>query len=354
MTNKERMWAVLNGGIPDQIPFMPFAELIPRGETERKLRENGMGLVIHYSSVEEARPNVMSCRHTEGNRIITTYITPAGRINVSHVAFGQGISNDGLVQDEFMIKNEADYDIAIDYLNDTTFSKNADGFHKLDMELGQDGVIHTWTGEPPYMEAQYYLGLEKWSYHQFDYPDKFDALLKALGDMQSRKLTLLTECPDNIINLGNLAGNFGPIQFKKYMVPYFKRYNNLMHEAGKKTTLHADAPNTKNYVHLVKECGFDIIEAFTPPPVGNLTLKEAREAWGEKVTIWVNFPETIFYEGYQRTKEYTIDMLMSDPCPNKLIGFTEMALMGVSDVNRKIFEDGIWAIMDAIETAGRY
>jgi len=46
----------------------------------------------------------------------------------------------------------------------------------------------------------------------------------------------------------------------------------------------------------VKECSFDIFEAFTPPPVGNFTLKDARDAWGEKVTIWINFPESIFYE----------------------------------------------------------
>lgn len=204
------------------------------------------------------------------------------------------------------------------------------------------------------MEAQFLLGLERWSYHQFDYPDKFEALLNAIGEMQHRKLTLLAECPDNIINLGNLAGNFGPAQFEEYMVPYFKKYNRLFQEAGKKTTLHADALNLKNYTNLVKECGFDIIEAFTPPPVGDLSLKDARAAWGENVTIWINFPETVFYEGYQKTKEFTINLLKSDSCPNKLIGFTEMGLMGVNKAQRKIFEEGIWAIMEAIDIAGRY
>lgn len=354
MTNKERMWAVLNGETPDRVPFMPFSELIPRGENERKMRERGMGFVVHHSSVWEARPNVRVCYHTEGNRAVTTYMTPSGSFYTSHVAYGHGISNDGSVQEGFMIKSEADYAPVIEFINDTIFGKDPEGYYKLEMDLGGDGVIHTWTGEPPYMDAQYYLGLEKWSYHQFDYPDKFEALIKALGDMQDRKLRVLAECPDNIVNLGNLAGNFGPAQFEEHMVPYFKKYNNLLHEAGKKTTLHADAPNNRNYVGLVKECGFDIIEAFTPPPVGNLSLKEAREAWGDGVTIWINFPETVFYEGYQKTKEYTIDLLKSDPCPNKLIGFTEMGLMGVSDANRKIFEDGIWAIIEAIEIAGRY
>jgi hypothetical protein len=354
MTKRERMLTVLNGGTPDSVPFMPFAELIPRGEFERKLRERGMGLVVHYSSVSESRPNVTTSYHTEGNKIVTTYTTPAGNADIRHIVYGHGISNNGTVQSEFMVKDEADYKFAIAYINDTVFSANTEGFYKLEAELGSDGVIHTWAGEPPYMEAQYYLGLEKWAYDQVDYPDKFKALLDALDKMQEKRMILLAESPDNIINIGNLAGNFGTSQFEEYMLPYFKRYNKLLHEAGKKTTLHADAPNNKNYAALVKECNFDIIEAFTPPPVGNFSLKDAREAWGDKVTIWINFPESVFYEGYQNTKEYTVNLLKSDPCPNKIIGFTEMALMGVSQANRKMFEDGILAVMEAVEETGKY
>lgn len=108
------------------------------------------------------------------------------------------------------------------------------------------------------------------------------------------------------------------------------------------------------FKHLVPLTGVNIVEAFTPPPVGDLYLAEARRCWGKDITIWINFPESVFYDGYDRTKQYTIDLLRSDPCPNKLLSLTEMGLMGVSPATSGIYKKGILAIMDAIDEAGVY
>ena len=94
----------------------------------------------------------------------------------------------------------------------------------------------------------------------------------------------------------------------------------------------------------------DFIEAFTPPPYSDLSLRELREAVGKNVTILINFPETVFYGGYEKTKNYAIELLKSDPSYNKMIGFTEMGMMGVNDKSRSIFEDGFQAIVDAIDS----
>ena len=106
---------------------------------------------------------------------------------------------------------------------------------------------------------------------------------------------------------------------------------------------------------LIAEAGFDVIEAFTPPPIGSLSVKEARAAWGEKTIIWVNFPETIFWQGKQATKQYTQDLLLSDPPGNALIlGFTEMGTWGsiLNQESELLFKDCTWAIMDVIEEFG--
>lgn len=66
-------------------------------------------------------------------------------------------------------------------------------------------------------------------------------LLDALERKQERMLSLLLECPDNSINLGNLAGNFEPRQYEKYLLPYYEKYVPLFKKRGKITTIHADA-----------------------------------------------------------------------------------------------------------------
>jgi len=43
-------------------------------------------------------------------------------------------------------------------------------------------------------------------------------------------------------------------------------------------------------------------------------------------------------------------LLKSDPSYNKMIGFTEMGVMGVNENNRSIFEEGFQAIIDAIDS----
>ncbi len=47
-----------------------------------------------------------------------------------------------------------------------------------------------------------------------------------------------------------------------------------------------------------------VIEAFTPPPDGNVPLGEAFEAWPGKA-IWINFPSSVHLAPAERIKETT-------------------------------------------------
>ncbi len=67
------------------------------------------------------------------------------------------------------------------------------------------------------------------------------------------------------------------------------------------------------------------------------------------MAILINFPETIFYNGYEETRRYTIDLLKREPSHRKMLGFTEMGMMGVDKRTREVFENGLKAVIDAIE-----
>jgi len=354
MNNRERIEAILGGGIPDRIPFLPFSELIPRGSYEREMRARGMGFIVHGASLWSEMPSVEVSQRTRDGEATATYRTPVGEVMTKYRTHAQGASNNASVQQEWLIKGVEDYHAVIFMIDDTTYHVDQSAYRKAVADLGDDGIVHTWTDEPPYMDAQYFLGLEKWSYDQYDHPNEFRALLEALARRQERRLQMLLECPDSFINLGNLAGNFGPSQYKEYILPYYHRYVPWFRDRGKRLTIHADALNLSRYLDLVPLTEVKIIEAFTPPPVGDLALRDARGAWGEDVTIWINFPETVFYGGYDATRRYVIELLQSDPCPNKFLGMTEMGLMGVNESNEAIFKEGIRAIMDGLDELGPY
>ncbi len=352
MTPRERLLAVLSGVTPDRVPFAPFGELIPRSSFELKLRNRGMGFILHHSSVAQhsAAPR---CECRDGDRRTLTVKTAAGEMT-SEYLHKKGVSTDSEVQTKFFIETADDYEKALSYINGIGFSFDGDDSELVRFYCGDESITHAWTGEPPFMEAQYYLGLENWSYHRHDHPLQFGRLLDALDAMQGRRMAQLVKSGQTIINLGNLAGNFSPDDFEKHMLPYFKKYSCILREAGKKTSVHADALNLKQHLDLIPLCGCDVCEAFTPPPVGNLSLSEARAAWGGDIVLHINFPESIFYGGYEKTRQYTRDLLREDPCPRKIIGLTEMGFAGVGASNIALFTEGIRAVSDAVCEYGAY
>jgi hypothetical protein len=179
--------------------------------------------------------------------------------------------------------------------------------------------------------------------------------MEALIRREERRLTLAIESPAKFYSFGDLDGTWGPKKVIQYDLPLFKIWVPRFQAAGKKCSLHAHALNLHLFKDLVAEVGFDVIEAFTPPPVGSFSVKEAREAWGEKTIIWINFPETIFWQGIEATKQYTKELLISDPPGNALIlGFTEMGTWGsiLNEETEVVFKEGTRAIMDAIEEYG--
>lgn len=352
MTPKERILTVLNGKTPDKVPVAPFSELVPRSQAELEFRNRGMGFVHHYSSVSQWS-DIRRSQTYQGSDTIDLYHTSLGDVSTVY-QYMEGASNNGMVQTEFMIKEEADYQRAVEYIDSIQFSVNHSGDALVKHYLGEEGVTHAWADEPPYMAAQYYLGLEKWSYDQADYPEEFDLLIQALERLSEKRMKCFESSQEDMINLGNLAGNFSPAAFERHMVPYFAKYAKRLHECGKKVTVHADASNLEEFKHLILPCHVDIVEAFTPPPVGNLSLADARKAWGDGVTILINFPESVFYEGFEATKNFTRQLIQSDPCPNKIIGFTEMGFVGATASSVERIEAGFRAILDAVDEFGVY
>ena len=96
---------------------------------------------------------------------------------------------------------------------------------------------------------------------------------------------------------------------------------------------------------LIAKTKLDAIEAFTPPPMGDLPVKEAKEAWGDKV-IWMNFPEETFLKTSRDIISYTLKLLKEmAPGLGYIISITE-------DIRPEHFRKGIKALTETLYKYG--
>jgi len=361
-----RINAVLHREEPDQVPFAPYDNLVPRGDFVRELRNRGMGLCLRVPTVWAETPHVTVETRTEGDTTLTVYHTPEGDVSTRTRGHAGRIADGLAVEVEGMIQRVEDYDPVIFMIEDAVFHFDPTDYLNAVRDVGRDGIVRDWGIDPqfeatPYGATRRYFGdmygLERWAYEQQDHPDHFARLLQAQTRREERRLQLVAESPAEFVAFGWMEGLWGPDAFRRYELPFYRKWVSFLHSRGKICALHCDA--TKNiscFVELIAETGVDVVEAFTPPPVGELSLPEVREAWGEDTIIWVNFPETVFWHGAEVTKEYTVDLLRSD-APGKalVLSFTEMGLWGATDdETERAFKAGMLAIMEAIEEYGAY
>ena len=101
---------------------------------------------------------------------------------------------------------------------------------------------------------------------------------------------------------------------------------------------------------LIGQTGMKAIQSFTPPPVGDLPPKEAREAWGDEIALWVNVPGTVFHYGPSELADYVLQLLR-DVAPGKglMLGITEsvppsLRKMAYSVITKTVSEYGRYPI----------
>lgn len=350
MSFKKRFFDILNGRKPDMIPFFCFEELLPSGYFERKMRNSGMGLLLLSSPLSSFMPNVEITKRISGNLLETIYGTPKGKISFkSHIGTERIASAGWEVKSDFIIKSSKDYDALIYMIDDTVFTDDSYEYSLKEADLGEDGIQHIVGLMPPYTEAELLMGLEKWSFEQYDNPLKFKQLLQSLEKKRDRQLDLMSSINySGLQHLGDVSDNISPQNYIMHEVPHYRKIIKALSNEKRKCGIHVHARFLKRHMQWLAEVQPDFVESYTPPPYSDISLKEFRKAIGGEATILINFPETVFYQGYKKIKQYTIELLESDSSYNKAIGFSEMGLMGINMQIRQIFEEGFTAVAEVV------
>lgn len=317
MNIRENVMSVFHRETPERIPWLTYDiayPMLPRGAWERELRNMGLGIIPAIRPLSTEMPNVEIEQRSavQGIRTITTttYHTPVGTISKKE---DSNITPPNPWIIEYPVKGLSDYDIVKFIFEDTIHKPNYEAFTWIDKHVGSDGYVRALGRKPPFLSLLLeYMGYERLSIDLYRNRKEVEDLMKVMEKKYFEAIQILAESPAEVVGLGgNINGRvMGPKFFEKYLVPTYFEASEILHKKDKITQIHMDGA-LACLKDSIPKTGIDVVEAFTPPPIGDLPLAEARQTWGKDLIIAANFPATVCLQGVDAIKRETLKILKS-------------------------------------------
>ncbi|MBU7004309.1 MAG: hypothetical protein HXS50_01985, partial [Theionarchaea archaeon] len=281
MNVRERVRAVLDGNMPDRIPQLIYQNFLPRGSFERELRNMGLGVDVHCSVHVTESPGVeQESREADGYEI-TEITTPAGKLR-SRRKMNMTFQNPGgSWRVEHFVKTVEDLQVLNYMIEAEVHQPSRKDYQRLDSELEGDGIVTVGTTRTPLMYlVVHFLGYRTFSIMLHRHPEALMETVAILDRNFAEVNQIVAESPAEIVwipdNIDEVL--MSPKIFEKHCLPYYEKYTSILHRGGKKVISHMDG-RLRSLKELIGSTNLDAIEAFTPPPMGNLPVSGAREAW---------------------------------------------------------------------------
>lgn len=324
MTRRERVLAASRGQRPDRLPFFHYWRHSQQGWAERECRNRGMGLCwlrpcaterVHGVEVVERQATVAGLSVVQ-----RTYVTPVGSVSMAErrdAGVGQwhgqrSWRGETPWQVERLIKGPEDYRVVRYIVEHTEYAADYFPIEQAMDWLDQDGAVLTALPHSPMQTLMIdWIGSEggRFYYHHADHPDLVEGLYEALVESRRPLYEIAARAPAPVVLCGdNVDGVLvTPALFERYFAPVWAEQARLLHEHGKLMAMHMDG-RLKTLKQHIAATQVDIVEAFHPPPMGDLSLGEALDAWPGKA-IWIGFPSDAYAMGPRAVQDYARGLL---------------------------------------------
>lgn len=371
MKKADRIKAVFHFKDPDRIPWAIYPSYLILGSAELKFRNKNLGLYcpmpVHRLRMPDLEvKDVFKADEKRGiMTVIRTYFTPKGELSgtlgfkyerayrsmfadtaVSQLGLVPG---EGIWPIEYFFKKPSDYEILEFIIENSIYEPSYDGFVQTSHFLGAEGIAMAAVWKTPFQAiVNDWMGLEKCYLEYYDHPKKFQRLYGIMCGKQKELFRIIAHSPAEEVWIGeNLTIDItSPKFFEKFCVPFYNEMADILHENNKVLGCHFDG-KLKGLKNLIAETKLDFIDAFTPPPIGDLPIEEAKACWSDKV-ILCNFPENIFFKSKEEIERYTIDLLRKiSPGNNFMLVTTENF-----PLDRWI--EGFEVLADVLDKYGKY
>ncbi len=232
---------------------------------------------------------------------------------------------------EPLIKSVEDYRIVGHIFKNMHVIPDYAPFLALDAEIGERSVLTTFGNDAPspmqfimkhFMEpTRFYLEL-------YDHPNELRRLTDDMEPFFDELLRVIADSPAELVFYGaNFDETITPRPFfKEHILPGLQKAASVLHEKGKFLLCHCDGEN-KGILDLLAETGMDVAEAICPQPMTKLTIREVKEAFQGKITIFGGVPSVVLLQESMEDTEFHnfMNQLFSEIAPG------DRFILGVSD-----------------------
>lgn len=369
MTERERVLSILKHEEPDQLPWLAdLSYLIYSMEVDKTLpqkycnthlddglqrmhRDLGAGFYLQgYEPFRAVQKNADINVENKGDIRVTTISTPVGKLRevqqFSKVSYSYGIT-------EHLIKDIEDLKIFLYICQQTTFVPEYELASQRYKTIGDNGVVLCYTPKSPLMDlVALRAGIENVTYMEIDDKDEFIALLDEIEEKYDEACQLAIDSPAECIMIPeNISSECVASFYQNYMKRYHKKWTDRIREAGKYSFVHQDGTVRGLISQLSKESCFDVIEAVTPLPVGDVAIEEVSSLVDERTIIWGGIPGGLFVEStisdddFDRHVKKCIDVMTQSP--RYVLGVADQVVPG-SSMKR------IRRVRELVNTYGKY
>lgn len=311
MDIRERLLTALTWGEPDKVPLTVYDWILPRGVAERLVREAGVGLVMRLPAHRVAHRQVrfISTEYWEGGRRLIRKVieTPVGEV---WQTLDPEAAYDSTWILEHYIKGPEDYRVMEFMIRDGVYRDNYEAIREAQRRLGGDGLVYTRLAKSPIQEMLYQmLGMEQFAEDYKFRRDLFDSLHSAMLERYEELYDFAAGSPTEVILLADNTTSdvVGRQRFRQYLLPVYARLKDRLSGTGKLLAVHMDG-RLESLMEEVAMAQIDIIEALTPPGMGDVSIAEARRQWPNKA-LWLNFTSSYHIESPEAIEAHTRELL---------------------------------------------
>jgi uroporphyrinogen decarboxylase len=178
------------------------------------------------------------------------------------------------------IEKPADLDIAIRYepkMPDCWKAQVCERVRRIREALGDDGILGTWTPHGPFNNASLLIDHDVlYSLFRVDYAFYEKLMNFAMERILDYTAAIDAAGPDVHCVGGNVPGGFlGKRNYDQFVLPFEKKYIEFVQRNGRPAMYH-NCGQIMKLVDSYKQLGARCVEPFSPPPLGDADLGEAK------------------------------------------------------------------------------